>query len=164
MHADAHQSSTQQMIEPYRFGDELIDRALNGLTREHLLHRAGPTSNPLIWLAGHIAVMRFRIGNVLGEPEAVPMEELFGGPSKPEDVEAYPDLDEVRALHRQATERLFSRIQAATPDLLASPSPNSGRSIGTTVNLLSYHEGMHVGQMFYLRKLLGFVANDPLMD
>jgi hypothetical protein len=164
MPADAHHSSVHHVIELYRFGDELLAKALQGLSREDLLHRAGPTSNPLIWMAGHIGVMRFRIGNILGQPEEVPMENLFGGPSKAEDIAAYPHLLAVRDLHHQATERLFSRLRAATPELLAGPAPSSGKSVGETVNLLAYHEGLHVGQMLFLRKLLGHPANDPLMD
>ena len=65
---------------------------------------------------------------------------------------------------RPATDRLFARLCAATPDLLAGKSPRSNDSIGKTVNVLAYHEGLHVGQMFFLRKLLGHPAQDPIMD
>ena len=165
MSQDVYQApSLEQVIELYRFGDELLVKALDGLSREELLHRAGPTSNPLIWMAGHIAVMRFRIGNVLGPVESVPMEELFGGPSQPEHVGQYPELAAIRSFHQQATDRLFARLRAATPDLLAGKSPRSDDSIGKTVNVLAYHEGLHVGQMFFLRKLLGHPAQDPIMD
>lgn len=151
-------------IALYKFGDELLDKALQGLSRDELLHRAGPTSNPIIWLAGHIAITRFRIGNVLGPPEDVPLEYLFGARSRPEHVLVYPDLSVICGLHRSATERLYARIAGATPGKLQENTPRSNRSVREMVHQMAYHEALHVGQILFLRKVLGHTSDDPIMD
>ncbi|WP_437759677.1 DinB family protein [Sorangium sp. So ce1389] len=164
MTATSQDHPLKSAIDLYTFGDELIDKALDGLTREELLHRAGPHHNPAIWLAGHIALTRFRVGNILGEVEGVPHEELFGARSKIEHVLKYPEIDAVRAFHKSASERLFTRIRAVTPDQARAKAPRSDRTVGETVTLLAYHEALHVGQLLFLRKSFGRTPSDPLMD
>lgn len=151
-------------LELYKFSDGLRKKAMAGLTEEALLHRTSPLSNPLIWMFGHIAVMRFRIGNGLGAEEKVPMEEFFGFRSKPEHTGLYPSLAEVDKFHKKATRRLYARIEAATGKLLNQTSPRSKKTIRELVNLLAHHEAMHLGQILFLRKHLGLDSKDPLMD
>jgi hypothetical protein len=151
-------------IELYKFSDELRAKALAGLTRDELLHRASEISNPLIWMAGHLAVTRFRIGNVLGEEETTPMEELFGYSSKAAHESQYPSLEEIESLHDSATKRMFDRLRSASTEKLRQKTPRADYSVGEAVNRMVYHEGLHVGQMFFLRKLLGRRPDDPIMD
>lgn len=157
-------AAVARSIDQFNFTDILMPKLKAGLTREHLLHRAGPTSNPLIWMFGHLATIRFRTGNVLGPEEPVPMEQLFGQRSRVEHLIEYPKLDSILDYYEIATKRMYERLEAATPELLDKNSPRSTKSIRHIINVVAYHEAMLVGQMAFARKLVGLDSDDPVLD
>jgi hypothetical protein len=151
--------SVETVFEIIRLDTGLFEKALAGLTREMLLRRVVPGTNPLIWIAGHLASARFSMATLLGEKRTSPLAPVFGrGAVVPEDA-ALPQAEEVLAVWREISEVVTARLAAATPEQLAQPSPRrfpagAQHALGG-LTFLAYHEGYHLGQMAFIRKGLG---------
>ena len=146
----------------FTVGTGLFVKALNGLRRDELLTRPGPRSNPLLWIAGHLAQSRCRLLRLLGVPREVPWESLFATGSKIGEPSQYPAIEEIQAVWRDVTEQLMYRLEAIGDDELSRQPPTGiATSDGTlrgAIALFAFHEAYHVGQMGYVRKWLGHSA------
>ena len=149
----------------FRDTTHFYKRALDGVSREALLTRPGPRSNPLIWVAGHLVQQRTRLLGALGPARQIPWDDLFGTGSMIGDLQHYPGIGELDAVWRSATEELLRRLETIDASSLAAPSPGWLRTQdGTLLGALAFaamHEAYHVGQMGFLRKWLGL---DPIFD
>jgi hypothetical protein len=149
----------------FRETTRLYVRALDGVTRDALLTRPGPRSNPLLWVAGHLVQQRTRLLGALGPARQIPWDDLFGTGSMIGDLQHYPGIGELDAVWRSATEELLRRLETINSSSLAAPSPDWLRTQdGTLLGALAFaamHEAYHVGQMGFLRKWLGL---DPIFD
>jgi hypothetical protein len=149
----------------FRETTRLYVRALDGVTRDALLTRPGPRSNPLLWVAGHLVQQRTRLLGALGPARQIPWDDLFGTGSMIGDLHNYPGIGELDAVWRSATEELLRRLETINSSSLAAPSPDWLRTQdGTLLGALAFaamHEAYHVGQMGFLRKWLGL---DPIFD
>lgn len=157
--------SLAPVVHQFRDTTRLYARALDGVTRDALLTRPGPRSNPLIWVAGHLVQQRTRLLGALGPARQIPWDDLFGTGSMIGDLQKYPSVGELEGVWRSATEELLRRLGAISAANLAAPSPPWLRTEdGTLLGALSFatlHEAYHVGQMGFLRKWLGL---DPIFD
>jgi hypothetical protein len=153
------------VAQQFRETTRLYVRALDGVTRDALLTRPGPRSNPLIWVAGHLVQQRTRLLGALGPARQIPWDDLFGTGSMIGDLQRYPGIGELDAVWRSATEELLRRLETMTASSLFAPPPDWLRTQdGTLLGALSFaamHEAYHVGQMGFLRKWLGL---DPIFD
>ena len=149
----------------FRETTRLYVRALDGVSRDALLTRPGPRSNPLLWVAGHLVQQRTRLLGALGPARQIPWDDLFGTGSMIGDLQHYPGIGELDAVWRSATEELLRRLETINSSSLAAPSPDWLRTQdGTLLGALAFaamHEAYHVGQMGFLRKWLGL---DPIFD
>jgi hypothetical protein len=134
-------------------------RALDGLDREALLQRPSPRSNPMLWVAGHLVQSRARLINILGGSQELPWPELFRTGSRLAEPNAYPDVGQISAKWRELTAELMSRLESLGPNALAGDAPpriaSADGSLGGAIANLAFHEGYHVGQLGFIRKLLG---------
>ena len=138
----------------------LYEKALAGLDRETLLKRPGTGTNPLLWIAGHLASSRYGLAGVLGRPREFPLGKIFSRGAAPGDLSALPEIGPIQEAWRDISALLMSRLEELTDAELSAPSPRSfpipDGTIRGAITFLAYHEGYHVGQMAYLRKWLGF--------
>ena len=157
--------SLAPVAHQFRDTTRLYARALVGVNHDALLTRPGPRSNPLLWVAGHLAQQRTRLLGALGPARQIPWDELFGTGSIIGDLTLYPSIGELEAVWRSTTEELLRRLEALNASTLAAPSPQWLRTQdGTLLGALGFaamHEAYHVGQMGFLRKWLGL---DPIFD
>jgi DinB family protein len=153
-------ASIEPVAQLYQASDDLYQKALGGLDREQALRRPGEQSNPLLWIAGHLAWTRGRLCGILGVTVEFPWSEAFARGARPEEMSALPPLDEVQKAWREASARLMKRLDELTEADLAAlaprPFPIADRTIRGAITFLAYHEGYHVGQMSFIRKWLGF--------
>ena len=118
--------------------DSFINRSIAGLSEDDLWHRPTDQSNPMFWLLGHVVHTR---GAALQERHA------------------YPSFSEVERFRGETRDRLASRLATVTDDLLAREAtghalPNC-RIVADQIAFLGLHEAYHVGQLAYVRKMLG---------
>jgi hypothetical protein len=59
---------------------------------------------------------------------------------------------------------MYARLASASAAQLAAKTPRADHTVGVAVNRAAYHEGLHMGQIFFLRKLLGHSPSDMIMD
>ncbi len=138
---------------------QLFDKVTTADPSELWLSRPGDNSNHLTWITGHVVVHRGRICKLLGSNWSVPWESLFIRGAALEENAKYPSPGELQKAWKEVSENLATSLANASPEALSkpvnNPSPSLDGSIGGLVAFLCFHETYHVGQMGFMRKLLG---------
>ncbi|HET6700409.1 MAG TPA: DinB family protein [Gemmatimonadaceae bacterium] len=139
--------------------DNLYARALHGLDPGELTRTPSPHSNPMVWMAGHLAQSRARLARLLGAEQEVPWPSLFRRGEPPPGEQDYPALAEIRRAWEGAGAALRTRLRSMRDaelhaDLQLKIPSTDGTLRGAIVFAL-FHESYHVGQMGYVRRTLG---------
>ena len=139
--------------------DNLYAKALHGLDPAELTRTPAENSNPMVWMAGHLAQTRVRLGRLLGVEREVPWPSLFQRDRPAPGSERYPALADIRHEWDQAGAALRARLRSMSEtelygDLEVKIPSTDGTLEGAIVFAL-FHEGYHVGQMGYVRRTLG---------
>jgi hypothetical protein len=145
----------------YAMNTALYERALEGMDDQVLRRRPSESGNPPLWIAGHLASVRFGIAGLLGQPRENPLGKTFVRGAAV-DVAALPGLDVIRQAWAEGSALVRRGLEEATEDLLAQPSPRKfpmeDGSIRGAVTFLCWHEGYHMGQMSLLRRCAGLAG------
>ena len=143
----------------YKRNESMLAKAIDGLTAEQWTRRPQDSCNSALWVVGHIVWARSRALKLLGVSWTAPWLTHFERGSKPEDTSQYPSRDEVLAAWKELSDGMPPALEAASADAMAAaappPSPSFDGTIGGMVSFLAMHETYHVGQVVYLRRLLG---------
>jgi DinB superfamily len=138
----------------------LYDKALDGLDQNALFARPAEVSNPIVWIAGHLAYSRTGVARALGAHLDPPWPDIFAKGVKDAAPEAYPDIADIRSAWTLASTALMKHLDELEEAVLAAPSPSRlpipDRTVRGAINFAAFHESYHVGQMAYVRKWLGF--------
>lgn len=138
---------------------KLFTNALDGVAPADLRRRTSPTSNSMLWIAGHVAHTRAMIAKFLGQKVESPLE-VFN--KEISDSVDYPEIEQVTDFFNKVTHSVFGGLSTATDDHLAGPAPFqlpiADQTMGGAIAFLVQHEAYHVGQMGILRKELGYNA------
>jgi hypothetical protein len=141
---------------------KLFIRSLNGVREDQVLMRPGPSSNPMLWVAGHLVQSRTQLLRAFGPPRQLPWENLFATGSLVGDALIYPSIGEVEAVWRSASQELMRRLESAPPNRFDEPAPDwlvtRDHTLGGAINYAVYHEAYHIGQLGFIRKWLGHDA------
>ena len=143
----------------FRINTDLFKKTIQGIPSARLLARPADDSNHLLWIAGHVVVHRARVLKLLGQEWSAPWEQLFVRGAKLAEDGLYPGIDEVGQVWDDVSGRLAITLVDASPEALAAPVSKGmtlDGKISGQISFLALHESYHVGQMAYLRKLLGF--------
>jgi hypothetical protein len=139
--------------------DNLYAKALHGLDPDELSRAPAENTNPMVWMAGHLAQSRVRLGKLLGVEAEVPWPSLFQRESSPPSAQRYPALADIRRVWDQAGAALRTRLRAMSDaDLygeLEVKIPSTDGTLRGAIVFALFHEGYHVGQMGYVRRTLG---------
>ena len=146
----------------FGLGDRLFAQALKGVSAEQALKRPDGKANSLLWIAAHMAKSRTHLANLIGLERKLPWGDLFDRGGQPGDSATYPSIDEIKSTWTELHDALMKRIEEMTDGDLAAPVPikfpipdNTRRG---AISFIAYHEGYHVGQLSYARKLLGLAG------
>lgn len=138
----------------------LYDKALDSLDQNALFARPAEVTNPIVWIAGHLAYSRTAVARTLGAHLDLPWPDIFARGVKDAAPEAYPDIADIRSAWTLASTALMKRLDELDEDALGAPSPRRlpipDKTIRGAINFAAFHESYHVGQMAYVRKWLGF--------
>jgi len=139
-------------------------RNVDGVTHEESLRSPTPGGNCLNWVVGHLVLARNGwLSTVLGaEPvlDAATMQQYRRGSDPLVDGTLAMPLERMVEAFDAAQPRLLAAMAALTPERMAqkapfSPGNDPAETIGSLVTKLCFHEGYHVGQTGFLRRLLG---------
>jgi uncharacterized protein YndB with AHSA1/START domain len=150
-------------VKPVAFilagNDSLADRAFIGVKPEDLWKRPTPQNNSLLWIYAHMAAVRARMLNVLGDDYDPGLGDAFGRGAQVQDSETYPSREKIIEASREVNARLFAKLTAVGDEELAreakGPRPPSVQTVGEQLAFFALHDSYHVGQLAYVRKALG---------
>jgi len=142
----------------FRLDTRLLVNCFDGVDDEKALHRPSSEVNNMAFLAAHLADARRYLANLLGPEVANPFPELADGTGI-DDFPELPKVERLLAAWKEMGEVLDERLLAATAEKLDEKAPvafpvDDGSLLGGIAFLL-HHESYHLGQLAYLRKLLG---------
>jgi uncharacterized damage-inducible protein DinB len=142
---------------------DVLEKLLDTLSDEQMMHRPCPGGNHALWTVGHLAITDDVIPALVGGPDArspEPWREMFKDGSTPhDDASAYPSVDELRTALRDYRAHLVEWFRSMDEAKLREPLPEDWQPFAPThaalVAGIAAHEAMHVGQLTVIRKSLG---------
>lgn len=133
------------------------------ITDEQMTHRPTPQANHAAWILGHLAYADDGFRTKLSGNEAVipeNYEALFGmGTTPSDDASLYPSKADLIAVLEQSHAALTSWFKSLSDEQIASPLPEGmemfGANHATLAATMTWHEGIHAGQLIEVRRSLG---------
>ena len=145
--------------ENYRFNSDFLAKLVGDLSPEEWLSRPNEKTNHIAWIVGHIMWARRDVLVRLNTEWSPSWLGLFAKGSKCGDGVPYPSSDVLLDAWREESGLLARALGSASEEVLSQPSPKGPPSpdgkISGVVNYLAIHETYHMGQVSYLRGLLG---------
>jgi hypothetical protein len=143
----------------YRQNDGLLAKSWAGLTPEEWLRQPGQSSNHLLWIVGHLILVRSVMLGILGTSWSRPWLPLFGRGAKLVEPHEYPSPEEITTAWQDISVAFASALEQAPAAVLSAPPAEKiptfdGKNSGL-FGFLAFHESYHVGQAAYLRTWLG---------
>jgi len=147
------------LAEILRLNQRLFTAALAGVPPADAARRVEETGNSLLWVAGHATNSRTTLARVAGARIDPYHPDLFGRGAVPQAAAAYPDLVEILKAWSEAAAALDARFDVLQDADLRQEAPFklpvSDGSILGALAFLTMHESYHLGQLGYIRRLLG---------
>lgn len=143
----------------FNANSQMFQAVANGVPEEKWLTRPAERSNHLTWIAGHVVIHRAKVSKMLGDTWSAPWEGLFARGGKLVDPAQYPTPAALRQAWTDVTAKLSTALDQLSPEISSKPVPHGTPSLnGTTggsIGLLCFHETYHIGQMGFVKKMLG---------
>ena len=143
----------------FKLNNEMVVRSLAGLTDEECWRQPEGGGNPIMWLVGHATISRAHLLARLGHEYDHGLGTFFDRGARPQASSAYPSRAAIEAAWQETRGRMRDAFSALTDERLSAvPSGNplpGVTNIAGGIAFLAFHESYHVGQMGYLRRMLG---------
>lgn len=155
----ATRSSSRPIAFQFSFDDPFILAALDGLSPVQLWQRLSPRSNPMLWIAGHVAQTRASVLGLLGTPVDTGWGNGFDRGATVGDPKGYPARDEIERVLRNVSPQLSAQLAMLDESTLGRPGTAELPFAPTLADELAFfatHDAYHVGQMAFIRKALGY--------
>jgi uncharacterized damage-inducible protein DinB len=158
----ANNPVTEPLAAIFRLNDGFITRALDGLSEADVHRRPSDRSNSMFWLLGHVVHTRGSLVRILGGDFRTGWGDTFRRGALHRDPKDYPSLASIEQTRGEAMSELLTRLTTASSEQLGKPAagpplPNV-KTVGDQIAFLAFHESYHVGQMAFVRKMLGHTA------
>jgi uncharacterized damage-inducible protein DinB len=149
----------EQIALIFKLNNGLVTRVLEGLDDDDVWRRPGDAGNPIGWLVGHVTIVRSSLLAELGAPFDHGLGSVFSRGEAIKDRSSYPPRTAIEAAWHDTHARMRDAFAAITDAWLAEPSrgkPLPGaKTMADRLSFLAFHESYHVGQMAYVRRLIG---------
>jgi hypothetical protein len=149
------------MAKMFAINDDMVSRAIDGLTDQQLWTRPTELTNPMLWIVGHFVQTRTELLALLGERVDTGWGDRFARGAVLGDRAQYPQREEVQQVMNEVRWRLHAKLATLDDEQLRrSPAiavPGADM-LADAIAGFALHDCYHVGQMGYLRKALGFSA------
>lgn len=149
----------ESMTLIFKLNNEMVSRSLAGLTDEECWQQPAGGGNPILWLVGHVTISRAYFLKKLGAGYDHGLGTLFDRGAIRGELISYPSREAIEAAWHATRARMRDGFAGLTEEFLAA-APTGRPLPGVTDNasmiaFSAFHESYHVGQMGYLRKMLG---------
>jgi uncharacterized damage-inducible protein DinB len=145
--------------EIFALNRRLLVNALEDVPPADAVRRIEGTGNSLLWIAGHAVKSRGDLAQVVGAAIQPYWPELFARGALPRAAAAYPALAAILKAWEDVSAALVPRFEALGEADLARSAPFklpvADQTVLGTIAFLALHESYHVGQLGYIRRLLG---------
>jgi uncharacterized damage-inducible protein DinB len=143
----------------FAVNDDLVSRALDGLTPQELWQAPTERNNAMLWIAGHVVQTRATVLKLLGEDVDTGWGNLFERGATVGAADRYPSRESIDHMRREVGPRLLAKLASLDEEYLASPATMAVPGVKTVADQLGFfalHDTYHVGQLAYIRKALGY--------
>ena len=146
--------------QEFRINNNFAIKFVEDLSPEEWLVRPDGCVNHAAWIMGHVIWARKSVLARLGTEWSAPWLGLFARGEKLDDSTAYPSPETLTHAWQEVATALEGALENASDELVAQPAPKPGPpsadgKLSGTVGFLAWHETYHLGQLSYLRGLLG---------
>lgn len=145
----------------YRLNHRLVLNCLDGMDDATAQRRLTDDTSHAAFLMVHLTGARHFLLRLLGEEIEDPFPELAAARSI-EDIEHFPEVEELRSAWQQMNERLEQTFEGLDEARLTQRSPQEfpvdDASLLGGIAFLAQHESYHLGQVAMLRKAHGLGA------
>ncbi|MCP4725769.1 MAG: DinB family protein [bacterium] len=156
----------QEMIKPlidvFNFNTGLYQKVLDGISEEHAAEQIKENAGPIMWIAGHQLLTRFYACKLAGIEIEPIFEDYFKRGSIFDPVVDYPGTGTLTKEWNAVSKTMIDSFERLTEQELVEkgpfPFPVKENSILNNMCLFMMHESYHLGQMNYIRVLLGYDA------
>lgn len=142
----------------YKVNTELLSKLLDDLPEDQEFVRPDDKANSANWLVGHLLNSRFEINKFIGKESECQWHDLYCIGSKIQDKSVYPTISEMKPVWETISATLLDSISNLSEDALNEPNslgiPNPDKDLRGLLAFFAFHEGMHFGQISYLKRLL----------
>lgn len=153
-------NSINGAIGLYKISGMLVLQAVKEVDSEKLKERPQGSGNSMAWILGHLTSGRFVLAKHLGMDETNPFGDLYARGSEVKDSSAYPEFEKILDTFKEITQATDQRMREISEDELSASLddtyPGQEKTVRGALTFLGFHESYHVGQMAYLRRLLGY--------
>lgn len=149
------------LIYAYRFHHQFLPGLLDSMDDEAMRTTFGRLGRCAHWELGHIVASRRFIGRQAGlEIPAVAWEEFFSPESDPTWNENWPGPEELLKDFGSTGVQILDAIEAFSPEQFQKQvpglfDPETSEPLANQISFLLTHESYHMGQVGYIRSLLG---------
>jgi len=146
--------------EEFRINNNFTLNFVKDLSPEEWLKRPEGCVNHVAWIVGHVIWARKSVLTRLGAEWSAPWLGMFARGEKIDESAAYPSPDTLMQAWQDVAGALQHALENASDEVVAQPAPKPGPPsadgrLSGTIGFLAWHETYHVGQISYLRGLLG---------
>jgi uncharacterized damage-inducible protein DinB len=146
--------------EEFRYNNNFTANFVKDLSHEDWLKQPQGATNHIAWIVGHIIWARTAVIARLGAKWSAPWLGMFARGEKIDGTAPYPSPEVLMAAWQEVATALESALENASDDLVNQPAakpgpPSADGKMSGTIRFLSWHETYHVGQISYVRCLLG---------
>ena len=151
---------TQVLIHQFDLQTHLFLNVLQDISEEESFPIVGQHLNSIRWVAGHVLNTRYNLIAILGGAAGdAHLNKLFGKGSTGKTEEGAPSLDEIKTRWKVASKLLIQQLQQVSEEKLMTAAPFAlsiaDKTVLGTAAFMAVHEGMHIGQLTVLRKIIG---------
>jgi uncharacterized protein YndB with AHSA1/START domain len=157
--ANVYNPAVKPIAFIFAFNDSLAARSFQGVAEADLWRRPTPETNAMLWIFAHMAAVRVRLLNLLGDDYDPGWGDAFGRGAQVQDASAYPSRERINEVSGEVNARLFAKLATLTDADLSQeakgPVPPGVQTVVDRLAFLAMHDSYHVGQLAYVRKALG---------
>jgi uncharacterized damage-inducible protein DinB len=144
----------------YGANSELLVRSVQGLSPEQVTAWHGEEGNSILWIVGHVVTSRYGVCNYLGLDVTNPFGRQFTrGAKRKDDVADYPPFEDLLEDWKKVSGTVqdgFGVIsQERWKEGITASFPGVESTVEGAVSFLHLHESYHIGQLAYIRRILG---------
>lgn len=157
----AENPAAEGIVAAYRFNNMALPGLLEGIEGSDLDREVGESGRCAHWQLGHVVASRRYLGARIGaQPDPQSWEGFFAPDSDPTPREDWPDKAELLGDFATCGMEVLDAIADLDERRLAEPvtalfDETRTEPLAGQIAFLLFHESYHVGQIGYIRSVLG---------